>query len=45
MSFLQEFAASKPFDLDEFQLEACRVVEEDGGVLVCAPTGLSLIHI
>ena len=39
MSFLQEFAASKPFDLDEFQLEACRVVEEDGGVLVCAPTG------
>ncbi|OEY05039.1 DEAD/DEAH box helicase [Corynebacterium sp. BCW_4722] len=39
MSFLQEFAAAKSFALDEFQLEACRVVEDDRGVLVCAPTG------
>lgn len=39
MSFLQEFAEAKPFELDEFQIEACRLVEQDQGVLVCAPTG------
>ena len=37
--FLQEFANAKPFDLDDFQVQACRAVEEDRGVLVCAPTG------
>ncbi len=37
--FLQEFAAAKPFDLDDFQIDACKAVEEDRGVLVCAPTG------
>ena len=38
-SFLAEFAASKSFQLDDFQTEACRAVEDDRGVLVCAPTG------
>ena len=37
--FLQEFANAKPFDLDDFQVQACRAVEEERGVLVCAPTG------
>ena len=36
---LDEFRASKPFPLDEFQIEACEAVEADRGVLVCAPTG------
>ncbi|QPK84184.1 RNA helicase [Corynebacterium qintianiae] len=34
-----EFRASKGFELDDFQIEACRAVERDRGVLVCAPTG------
>lgn len=38
-SFLAEFQASKSFELDDFQLEACREVEADRGALVCAPTG------
>ena len=38
-SFLREFAAAKPFALDDFQLQACQAVEQDRGVLVCAPTG------
>ena len=38
-TFLDEFAASKSFELDPFQIEACREVEADRGVLVCAPTG------
>lgn len=38
-SFLREFADAKPFALDDFQLQACRAVEQDRGVLVCAPTG------
>ncbi|QYH19746.1 RNA helicase [Corynebacterium aquatimens] len=38
-SFLAEYAASKSFALDAFQIEACRAVEADRGVLVCAPTG------
>ncbi|NYE20327.1 DEAD/DEAH box helicase [Microbacterium immunditiarum] len=33
------FAASQPFELDPFQLEACRALEEGRGVLVAAPTG------
>ena len=36
---LDEFRASKPFPLDDFQIEACEAVEADRGVLVCAPTG------
>ena len=38
-SFLREFADAKPFALDDFQLHACQAVEQDRGVLVCAPTG------
>ena len=38
-TFLSEFANAKPFELDDFQLRACAAVEEDRGVLVCAPTG------
>ena len=38
-SFLEEFVDAKPFALDDFQLQACRAVEQDRGVLVCAPTG------
>ena len=33
------FAASQPFELDPFQLKACRALEEGRGVLVAAPTG------
>jgi ATP-dependent RNA helicase HelY len=33
------FAASQPFDLDPFQLEGCRALEEGSSVLVAAPTG------
>ena len=36
---LDKFRASKPFPLDDFQIEACEAVEADRGVLVCAPTG------
>src|SRR5690606_16177475 len=32
-------AASQPFELDPFQLKACRALEEGRGVLVAAPTG------
>ncbi|AIT61075.1 DEAD/DEAH box helicase [Corynebacterium doosanense CAU 212 = DSM 45436] len=39
MSHLDEFLARLNFPLDDFQLEGCRVVELDRGVLVCAPTG------
>lgn len=38
-SFLREFADSKTFALDDFQIQACQAVEQDRGVLVCAPTG------
>ncbi|MBM9475372.1 DEAD/DEAH box helicase [Nakamurella flavida] len=34
-----EFAATRPFALDPFQIEACRALEQGRGVLVCAPTG------
>ncbi len=33
------FAASQPFDLDPFQLEGCRSLEDGRSVLVAAPTG------
>ena len=36
---LTEFAAGRPFVLDEFQVLSCRALEEGRGVLVCAPTG------
>jgi len=36
---LEEFRQSQPFALDEFQLHACRALEEGRGVLVAAPTG------
>lgn len=36
---LDHFRALKPFPLDDFQVEACAAVEQDRGVLVCAPTG------
>jgi ATP-dependent RNA helicase HelY len=33
------FTAQLPFHLDDFQLRACRALENGHGVLVCAPTG------
>uniref|UniRef100_UPI003B3BAAC6 DEAD/DEAH box helicase n=1 Tax=Nakamurella sp. TaxID=1869182 RepID=UPI003B3BAAC6 len=36
---LAEFALTRPFGLDRFQIDACRVLEDGRGVLVCAPTG------
>ncbi len=36
---LTDFAATFDFPLDDFQVEACRAVEEGRGVLVAAPTG------
>ncbi|MDQ4039704.1 MAG: DEAD/DEAH box helicase [Actinomycetota bacterium] len=36
---LTEFAAEIGFDLDPFQIEGCRALEEGHGVLVAAPTG------
>ncbi|MDQ6687581.1 MAG: DEAD/DEAH box helicase [Actinomycetota bacterium] len=34
-----EFASLYDFELDDFQLKACRSLEEGGSVLVAAPTG------
>ena len=34
-----EFRAHQGFELDDFQVKACQAVEQDRGVLVCAPTG------
>jgi ATP-dependent RNA helicase HelY len=36
---LEEFRERTPFPLDDFQLEACRVLEAGHSVLVAAPTG------
>ncbi len=36
---LAEFALTRPFPLDPFQVDACRALEDGRGVLVCAPTG------
>src|SRR5437868_7593564 len=36
---LSRFAGELPFTLDGFQLRACRALEANHGVLVCAPTG------
>jgi len=36
---LTEFRGLYDFELDDFQVEACRALEEGAGVLVAAPTG------
>ncbi|HEY4225897.1 MAG TPA: DEAD/DEAH box helicase [Pseudolysinimonas sp.] len=36
---LEEFRRAQEFDLDPFQVEACRALEEGHSVLVAAPTG------
>jgi ATP-dependent RNA helicase HelY len=36
---LRDFAAGYAFPLDDFQVRACREIEEGRGVLVAAPTG------
>src|SRR5689334_19831238 len=36
---LAGFRGEYPFDLDDFQVEACEALEDGYGVLVCAPTG------
>jgi len=36
---LADFAGGYPFELDEFQTEACEALEDGRGVLVAAPTG------
>jgi ATP-dependent RNA helicase HelY len=36
---VSEFAANYPFELDDYQVEACEFVAEGRGVLVAAPTG------
>ncbi len=38
-SRLTKFAAELGFTLDDFQVRACRALEDDRDVLVCAPTG------
>ena len=38
-TYLGAFARSLDFDLDDFQREACRSLQEGRGVLVAAPTG------
>ena len=38
-SVVGEFRGLYDFELDEFQLEACRALEDGAGVLVAAPTG------
>ena len=37
-SFLGSFRDSLPFEMDPFQLEGCRAIQEGKGVLVAAPT-------
>ena len=36
---LADFRAGYPFELDDFQVEACEALEDGYSVLVCAPTG------
>ena len=36
---LDEFRKQSPFQLDDFQLQACEAIEAGDGVLVAAPTG------
>lgn len=35
----RKFSSNYPFELDDFQIEACRALEDGSGVLVAAPTG------
>jgi len=35
----KRFSESFPFELDDFQIEACQALESGKGVLVAAPTG------
>jgi len=39
MTLLDRFRARYPFALDEFQVEACRAIEDGSSVIVSAPTG------
>ena len=39
LPILEAFRASQRFDLDDYQVAACAVVEEGKSVLVAAPTG------
>jgi ATP-dependent RNA helicase HelY len=36
---MRKFASSLEFELDDFQIDACRALEKGKGVLVAAPTG------
>lgn len=38
-SALTEYTERLPFSLDDFQIQACKVLERGNGVLVAAPTG------
>jgi ATP-dependent RNA helicase HelY len=35
----RKFSESFPFELDDFQIQACHALEQGKGVLVAAPTG------
>ncbi len=39
MALLERFRAKYPFPLDDFQVEACRAIEDGSSVIVSAPTG------
>jgi ATP-dependent RNA helicase HelY len=39
MGLFERFRASVPFALDDFQIEACRAIEDGHSVIVSAPTG------
>lgn len=39
MTHFDQFQAAVGFPLDDFQIDACRTIEDGHGVLVCAPTG------
>src|SRR6059036_386920 len=39
MELLEQFRARYPFELDDFQLEAIRAIQNDQSVIVSAPTG------
>src|SRR5882672_5957526 len=39
MDLFDHFRARYPFELDDFQVEACRAIEKGHGVIVSAPTG------
>src|SRR5881396_2174433 len=39
MGLFEDFRSRYSFELDEFQIQACRAIEADHGVIVSAPTG------